>query len=94
MHYQFLSMEKSGNGADFIMTVEEQPHFWQRLTARQPDRVSFFGRGDHWITMEGMTTAPRVARALNALWNSNRPPRAEPVDAAAWKTLEPAPHEP
>jgi hypothetical protein len=93
MQYQLLSMQKSGNGADFIMTVQEQPHFWQRLIAKRPDRVSFFGPRDHWITMEGMTVPPRVERALNALWNTNRPQSLERVDAAAWKTWEPAPHE-
>ncbi|HEX4144119.1 MAG TPA: hypothetical protein VHY91_11350 [Pirellulales bacterium] len=89
MTYRFLSLEESGNGTDFIMAVEEQPNFWQRLLGRHAETVEFFGPHPHWITMDGMIAPRRVERVLDQFWRSHPPRNVQRAGAAAWKGLEP-----
>ncbi len=53
MKFKFLSLEESGNGTDFIMAVERQPNFWERLFGERAESVEFFGPHPYWTTMDG-----------------------------------------
>lgn len=93
MKYRFLSMEESGNGADFIMAVERQPNIWQRLAGQHAERVTFVGPRPYWITMEGMIAPRQVERALNQFWKAHPSKNVERAAETAWRGMEPAdPH--
>ena len=87
MHYDFVAIEPSGNGRDFILKVERRPSWFEGLLGAQAGPEAFYGPRPAWVRMEGPVASRSEQRALEAIWQQHNVGLA--VAADPWKAVEP-----
>ncbi len=87
MQYDFVAIEPSGNGRDYILKVERRPSWVERLLGAQADPAAFYGPRPAWVRMEGPVASRSEQLALEAIWKQH----GGGLKAAAdpWKAVEP-----
>ena len=72
MQYEFLSIEESGNGTDYILALMQKPNWLERMLGKKHERVAFYGHNDIWHPLYGLPLKTRAQRQLSEFFRANR----------------------